>query len=152
MGVEQWVEKIPLGESFSTQTMKGVSVLSSRGVYLGKVAQVRLHTRTFKCAGIVARLRGSGRLVYFGLEYLATFSPQGVILSIEPAYLLLGKRVITSDGKVLGRVKEVHRVNSTNEIKEIIVKAFFRAPRSIPFGDIRSLAQSIILKEQYHAP
>ncbi len=150
MTLEQWSEKSSPSSTFSAQDMRGVSILSSRGVLLGKVAKVQIHLRSFKCMGIIAHLKLSGRLVYFGIDYIKTFSPQGVILSIEPAYLLLRRRVITADGKVLGRVKEVRRIGTTNQIKELVVKALFRAPRIIASEDISSLAQSIILKEQYH--
>jgi sporulation protein YlmC with PRC-barrel domain len=60
-----------------------------------------------------------------------------------------GKRVVTAEGKVLGRVKEIKRSGNSNKVQEIIIKKTFSKEFSIPVNHIEFVAKSVMLKKSY---
>ena len=150
MIVEEWVERTgSYRDTFDVVELHAVSVFSQSGVRLGIVDEVRVRPNSLQWEGIVVNRGAFMSRVYFGRSYITKISPYGVVLSIEPTYLLIGKRVITSDGKVLGKIHGIERADATNEIKNIQVKSLFHKPLLIEASHLKFLGHSIVLKESY---
>ena len=119
MGDYQYVVKKEAGleETANVKRLIGKRVLSEGGSVVGHISEVRLNKSGFNLEGIV--VSSSIGLVYIGKSYFSTISDYSVILNTELGLLVKGKKVLTIDGKVLGRVKQVNRKGNTNEIESI---------------------------------
>ncbi len=152
MVVEEVFDKVtPFDGTISIKKIIGVRVISPNGNAIGRVTQARINPDTKSFEGVVVR-RGFFRKIYIGKTYFEALSPEGIILLIEPSVLLLGEKVITYEGEVIGKVKEVIRVGKTNTIKGVNVHSFLRGTFSVPAEQIKSIAKNILLKESYNAP
>lgn len=139
------------GDTINANKIIGIKVISVSGHKIGRVAQVRINPNTKSFEGIVVR-RGLFRKIYIGRTYFETLSQLGIILVIDPSVLLKGAKVIAYHGEVVGRVREVDRVEKTNAIKSISVHSFLRGDFAVLANQIKSIAKSIILKESYDVP
>lgn len=146
-----------LGRDVPAGDIVGKRVLSRNGYVVGRVSDIVIGPSSLKLEGIVVSrgLRGLWGLLkkplILGREYFQSIKTEAILLNIEPSVLLEGKRVITYDGEVLGRVSEVVRHGKTNAIKDIIVKPFLKRQLHIPLSAIHMINKSIVLKQAYHA-
>lgn len=134
-------------KALKSKELIGLRVLSKSGQVVGKVSELDLERNTLKMLGIVV----SGKVkMYFGRNYFRKISADSVILNIDPSIFLLGKKVFTYDGQLLGRVKEVRRKGHSNDVREIVVKSFLKRRLTIHPAQIYSTANNIILSRNYH--
>lgn len=138
-------EKDPLGMS-SIRKQLGKKVFSKSGDRVGVISDVR-YTKD-KVEGFVVQRRI--KKVFIGREFLSGTSKEGIVLSIDPVTLLIGKKVFDADGKKLGKVSRVERTGSSNELKALVVKKhFFSRGISVPKSHIDVSKKNIILKVAY---
>jgi len=124
----------------------GLRVITASGRKLGTVREVRLsNTRAFE--GIVIKKGTLGRKRYIGKTYIKEVG-KAVLLNIEPATTHEGRTVVSADGKAFGRVIKVNRVEHTNQIQSLLVRRRLHKV-TIPFGQVKLLGKSIILKTNY---
>ena len=123
-------------------------VIASTGLVVGRVAQIRFNTATKTFEGIVTKNLTHNPL-YIGKSYIDKIAHAGVILNIEPSVFLRGRKVISYEGKVLGRVSSVNRKGNRNNVESIIFGAFMRKDEKIPFSAIDKVGKSIIMKKNY---
>jgi len=128
----------------------GKKVLTKSGFILGNVKEVLFDQKSYSIDGIVAQKYPLfSKKIYIGKEYFQSISEKAVILSIEPAILFIGKKVVDSEGKVLGKAKEIIRQDNSNSVKEIVVKKFLRKSIRIKPSDVKLWGKSIILKDSF---
>lgn len=139
-------------ETVDLRKIIGVRVLSEKGLAVGKVSQIRIHPETKSLEGVLVRRGFFRESLFIGRTYFDTLSPEAIILNMEPSILFKGKKAITYDGEVIGKVREVVRVGKTNALKQVVVHSFLRGTFTIPVGDIKALGKTIMLKNSYNAP
>lgn len=136
-------------ETISNSKLLHRRVFSKSGAVVGRVSQVRIDPEKLKVEGIL--IKGSYKKpIYMGRSYIDKVSSEAITLSIDPSILLLGKRVITYEGQILGKVREVSRQQETNEINEIIVGSLLKRPIVLPAASIEVMGKSIILHKRYN--
>ena len=149
--IQEIIEKeAPLEHTLNLKDLIGIRVISKRGKVVGKVSQFRLNANNMEIEGILVSRGIFKKPFYVGKSYLKQISNDAIILNIEPANLLKGIKVVTSDGKILGKVKEVIRKGDTNIVEGIVVSSLFKKRKTIKASFIERLGQSIILKPNYH--
>lgn len=135
-----------LEQTVNLKKLIGKRVLSDGGAIVGYISEVRINSEGFGLEGIV--VSGREGQMYIGKSYFSTLSDYSVILNTDISLLLKRRKVITVDGKVIGRVKEVNRKGTTNEIESLIVQSFWKK-YLIPVGEIKQIGNPILIKERY---
>ncbi len=149
--MEQIIQKDKkFADTLSVAKIIGKRVISPSGFIVGKVLEVRIDNKKYSIEGIFVRNNIHGK-IYFGMSYFKSISTDAVFLLIEPSILLKQKKVLAHDGKFIGKVKTVSRVDETNDVRVLEVKKIFRKPFFIKPRDIDSYGKSIILKKDYDA-
>ena len=149
--IQEIIEKeAPLEYTLNLKDLFGIRVISKRGKVVGNVSQFRINANSMEIEGILVSRGIFKKPFYVGKSYLKQISKDAIILNIEPTNLLKGIKVVTSDGKILGKVKEVIRKGDTNIVEGIVVSSLFKKKKTIRASSIERLGQSIILKQNYH--
>lgn len=139
-------------ETIDLRKVVGVRVLSEKGLRVGRVSQIRIHPESKSLEGVLVRRGLFQESLFIGRSYFDTLSPEAIILNMEPTILLKGKKVVTYDGEVIGKVKEVARTGKTNALKNIAVHSFWRGNFTIPASAIKAFGKTVMLKSDYNAP
>lgn len=139
---------LPFDSTVNISNLIGRKLVSSKGFVVGKINEVKINALNMKIEGVVVK-RGFFRKIYIDKNYIEKISSNSIILSIEPSIFLKGKKVITSEGKVLGGVGEINRIKETNDVESFIVKPFFRKAFVVPFSAVQMMGKSIMLKKSY---
>ena len=139
---------LPIDSTINISNLLGKQLLSSQGFIVGKIKQIRINPSNMKIEGVVVK-RGFFRKIYIDKSYLEKISSESIILAIEPSIFLEGRKVITSEGKVLGEVKEINRIKEANDIESLVVKPFFRKAFIVPFSAVQMIGKTIMLKKSY---
>ena len=147
--MEVFVEKSSaVDETLRIQDLLGKRVLAKSGAVLGRVKAVHFDKKKYCVEGIVVR-KFFKEDKYVCITYINMITPKAVILSIEPATLFEGCRVVSHDGKKVGTAKKVHRVGETNRVASITVgRGWFRTMK-VRYADVEHLGTSIILSKTY---
>src|SRR3989344_1317335 len=121
-----------LDKTINLKKIIGKQVLSKGGKIIGIISQVRINPNNLVLQGILINQGLFARPLYIGKSYFSKLSHDAVILNIEVSVLLKGKRVIDSDGEVIGVVEKV-LINPKNfELVGISIdKGFLRKGLSI---------------------
>lgn len=133
-------------KTVNVKKLIGKNVLSEGGTVVGTIYEVRLSPNGFDMEGIVVSTRVG--MLYIGKSYFSSISDYSVILNTELGLLVKGRRVITVDGKTLGKVKQVNRKGNTNEIDSLLVGTFWKK-YLIPVSAVKQIASSVLLKTKY---
>ena len=147
---EYVTRKEPLDEeTVNIKKLIGKHVLSKGGEVIGRISELRFHPDNFELEGVVVG-RGFDKPIYIGVSYFDHISESSVILNTELSILMSGKRVVTIDGKVIGRVRKINRKGTTNELESIEISRLWKK-YLIPQSEIKQVADSVILKLKYDA-
>ena len=141
----------PLEKTVNLKKLVGKSVLSKGGKIIGKVLEIRINPNNINLEGILVKGHIIRKPIYIGKSYFSRLSEEAVILNIEVSVLIKDKQVIDSEGKIIGRVKEVVRKGTRNDMKGIHVSSFFSKKFFIPESAIEYVNQSVVLKPRYNA-
>ncbi len=150
--MQEITERGDYSETLSVGDFIGAKVITGNGKVIGRVAEIRWDVNEKTIEGILVKRGLFTEPFYIGIDYVKTLSHNSFILGIEPSVLLLGTRVITNDGEVVGYVKEVVRVKNTNNINYLVIKQRFRDAFSIKPSHIAHYGKSIMLKEGVDVP
>jgi len=126
----------------------GKKVISKGGTIVGYVSEVRVSGNNLELQGIVIKRKFQGP-IYIGKSYFSSLSNIAIILNIELNILIKGKKVLTFDGKVLGRVRKVNRKKFTNEIENLVVNSLWRKYLILP-TDIKQIKSTVLVKYKYN--
>lgn len=135
-----------IDKTVNVKKLIGRNVLSEGGTIVGRISEIRLNNSGFDLEGVVVST--SAGMLYIGKSYFSSISDYSVILNTEISLLVRSRRVITSDGKNLGKVKQVNRKGNGNEIESLLVGTFWKK-YMIPVSAIKQIASSVLLKEKY---
>lgn len=140
-----------LDKTINLKKLIGKRVLSKGGKIIGKILEIRISPISLNIEGILVRRNIHKKSMYIGRSYFSRLSQEAVILNIEVSVLIKDKQVIDSKGKIIGKVKEVVRKGTRNDIKGVYVRSLFRRKFFIPESKIAYVNQSVVLKSQYNA-
>lgn len=130
--------------------LPGRKVISRYGNYSGRVIGVYFQGTGITALQILYRFRR----IKISIEYVENFESlhreTSLLLSIEPSYLLIGRLVYDRSGRKLGQVRNISRMESGDEIQELVVRKgrFGRALR-VHAADIETMKKNIILRREY---
>ena len=146
--MEQYIEHAAdFQHTKNAKDLVGLRVLTTSGRKLGTVREVRL-SKTHAFDGVVVKKGLLGRKRYICKTYIKEVSDKAILLSIEPATTHEGRKVVSVDGKVFGKVIKLHRVEYTNQIHSLLVRRRLHKV-TIPFSHVKLLGKSVILKKNY---
>ena len=126
-------------------------VVSLKGFVVGRIKEIKINTKLY-VEGIVVSRGFFKKSLYLGSSYFGKLSEEAIILNVDPFVLFRRMKVLTNEGDVIGRVKNINRKTNDNDIGELIVKARFRKSFNVSADFIKSIGSSIILKSNYSAP
>ncbi len=144
-------------ESFAStiylNNLIGAQVIASNGIVIGTVSHVTLSRKKMQLEGIVVVSRNLFQSsLYIDRTYFQKLSTAAIVLTIEPSVLLKGRKVITFEGQIVGKVTNVKREEQTNEIKTLNVKPKLRKPFTLSPENVKYFGKSIILEEGVDVP
>ena len=141
----------PIESTLNLSHLINKKVISIKGFVVGKVRNVRINTKLV-VEGVVVSRGLFNKPLYIGSSYFGKLSEEAIILTIDPFILFRGMKVLTNEGEVIGKIKEITRKNNTNDMGELVVKSMFRKRFSIDSNYIKTIGSSIILKSNYNVP
>src|SRR3989344_8992758 len=83
-------------------------VVSLKGFVVGRIKKIKINTKLF-VEGIVVSRGIFRKQLYIGSSYLGKLSEEAIILSIDPFVLYDGMKVLTNEGEIMGKVKDITR-------------------------------------------
>ena len=137
-----------ISKTVNFKKLLGARVLSTDGLVVGRVKEIRIDSKSMDLQGIVVSRGIFFQPLYIGRSYFEKVSNDAAILNIDPFVLLKGRNVITLDGKKIGKVNVITRSDDSNDIKSIIVRSLFKE-FNVPADSIKLIGKSIILKLGY---
>ena len=140
-----------LEKTINLKKLIGKRVISKGGKIIGRILEIRISPISLNIEGILVRRNIHKKSMYIGRSYFSRLSQEAVILNIEVSVLIKDKQVIDSKGKIIGKVKEVVRKGTRNDIKGVYVRSLFRRKFFIPESKIAYVNQSVVLKPKYNA-
>ncbi|MDO8508658.1 MAG: PRC-barrel domain-containing protein [Nanoarchaeota archaeon] len=141
-------EDIVRDRTLNLRSLIGARVISSGGLVAGRIKEVRVNPKSMGLQGILISRGIFKKFLYVGKSYFDRISNDAIILNIDPFVFLKGKKVISSDGRVVGRIRDIKRSDETNNIKSIIITTIFRR-FNIPVENVKLLGKSVLLKIDY---
>ncbi|MBI2572388.1 PRC-barrel domain-containing protein [Candidatus Woesearchaeota archaeon] len=131
-----------------TKDIEGKKVIDRSGKEIGVVKAIHIDPITLHVEGITISKGLFNDSDYVGSEYITAITNKAALLSIVPITEYLGKKVFDSKGNELGKVKEIHRTNKTNNVLSITVDRGF-LKQDLVVGDhaIDSIGENIRLNE-----
>lgn len=123
-------------------------VYSNDGIYLGRVRDLHINPDKFSIEGIHIGKGLFSRYAYIGRDYIGKMSRKGVVLSITPLTELVNKKVLDSNGKVVGRVRVIYRNKKTNTLRSMVVeRGVFKKNLLVNRNMISDIGEKIVLKK-----
>lgn len=139
-------------ETFDLSDLISTKIISKDGKMIGKVSKVLLNPKKLSLEGILIRQGVFKKPIYIGISYFDRLSKDSIILKISPSVLLKRKKVLDSEGKVIGKVKSIERKGNSNEISELIISSPLKKKFPIKMSNIKFIGKTIILKSNYNVP
>lgn len=131
--------------SVKSSSYLGKKVFSKFGQYVGRVYDVVLE----KGFMVGVMIKGKKRL-FIGVEFFDSQFDKGIMLSIDPVTLIIGKKVYDSVGKLVGKVVDVDRNTASNTFHALIVKkGLFFKPFIIPASDVVESKHNVLLNKSF---
>ncbi len=129
----------------------GKEAVDPDGEILGIVMKLHIDKESKRLLGITIDKGFMKPDLFIGMHYIKNFGVDAVFLNRIPVTKFKGLDVITSDGKLIGKVKDVNA--KRHNVQEIIVarkgvnlrKQWF----VIAASDIEEIGESVVLKKGY---
>ena len=126
----------------------GKEAIGPDGAVLGVVTKVHIDKKTKKIVGITIDMGILKPDLYVGVDHIKNFGEDAVLLKKVPIHKYRGFKVLTAEGRVLGKV--IKMVADDTHIKEFIIKnKEFLEPVKVKYNDIKDIGESIILKKNF---
>jgi sporulation protein YlmC with PRC-barrel domain len=137
---------LPISETIPETAVLGRKVLGKNGEKIGDVAGLYIDPKKLNIEGIRVDKGVFKFDHYIGNNYIETISDKGVILNITPLDEFVGKRVIDSAGKELGKVKQIKRIGPTNEpISFVISRGIGKDDLVLKEDQVKEMGEAIML-------
>lgn len=126
----------------------GKKVLTPSGEEIGKVGDLYMNPDTLEVEYIKISKGLFSRDYYVHRRYISAVSDESAMLSVVPVEEFKGKKVFGSEGKEVGSVKEVNRLEGTNTLVSLVVdRGIGHKELHIAENDISSLGENVVLSE-----
>ncbi|MFW6013730.1 MAG: PRC-barrel domain-containing protein [Candidatus Nanoarchaeia archaeon] len=135
-----------LEKEFKLKVIIGKRVIANDGQELGKVKDVII--KDLSVIGVIFS-RHLGLKYFVDRSHIYSLTPEAVILKIKPYTSLLGLQVLDKNGRILGKVKDVKREDTSNNIKDFTVKVGFFKKATFKASDIDIISDRLILNKEY---
>lgn len=145
-------EEVNFEKTLDLRKILGSRILSKNGIVVGRIKQVRLNPETEKVEGVIVSRGWFRQNMYIEKSFFDRLSYDAIILNVDPVIMLKGRKIVTSEGEVIGKVKQVDRKGNTNDAENITTHSFLRGTFIIPASYVKYVGQSIILKPTYNVP
>lgn len=146
------VEKnISLDKTINIAKVLGKNILSNGGGIIGRVSEIRVDPDSLEIEGVLVKRSFFKKPLFIGRSYFSRLSHEAIILDIEPSILIKGRKVMVSNGKVIGKVVEVVTKGNSNDLQILVVRSLFSRKFTIPPSAIKSLGKTIMLNPKYDA-
>lgn len=135
-------------EITTSDDILGKDAVDPDGTILGVVTKIHIGKEDKKVTGITIDMGFTKPDLYVGADYIKQFGVDAILLNKVPADKFKGLKVMTAEGKQIGKVKDVV-IGKTN-VKEFIVSSnrMFGKDMTISLKDIKEIGDKIILKEK----
>ena len=126
----------------------GKDVIDPDGTNLGLITQVHIDRNKMCMTGITIDMGLLKPDLYIGVNYLRHIGPDAILLNKVPTEKFKGLTVLSEEGKIIGKVKDI--ILEGKNVKEFIIKGkgFFEKGISIGYTDIKEIGDKIILKAE----
>jgi sporulation protein YlmC with PRC-barrel domain len=128
----------------------GRKVFAKTGEEIGVVKELFINPKNFSVKAINV-YKGPFKFEhYIGREYIENFGTDGIILNIIPLEDIVGKKVIDSDGREIGKVKGFDKLELTNKMLSLIISPgvtkdnFVIGPK-----EIKRIEKSVMLNKSF---
>jgi len=143
-------EIVELNKSFNSglkvNELEGKKVMGANGKEVGKIIQIRLDHDSLNFDGIEMDRGFFGHDTFIGKDYIESLSDTGAVLNMNPAKDYKGMHIMDSNGKEVGKVKEIRTDHSTNNISAIVVSTGIMSNDAVfSKSDIEGVGKTFIL-------
>lgn len=150
MAISHYIDSIirkdsPMEKTTNLKTLINSRVISKTGSVVGRVRSIHINPINLGLEGICVDRSLGKKDVYLGSSYIDRATNEGIILTIEPSILLVGKRVLDKNGKGIGLVKSINRKNHTNEVQSVVVSSLFKKDFVIPWNFINQTTHVLVI-------
>lgn len=130
--------------------LKGKKVMALNGKEVGKIMEIRLDANSLNLDGIEMDRGFFGLDTFIGRNYIESLSLDGAVLNMTPVSDYKGLQVFDSNGKEVGKVKEIRTKGRTNTISAIVVgTGMFNNDAVFSKSDVKSVGTSIMLTKAF---
>ncbi len=137
---------LPISATIPDTAVLGRKVLAKNGEKIGDVAGLYIDPKNLTIEGIRVDKGVFKFDHYIGNNFIETISDEGVILNITPLDEFVGKKVVDSAGKELGKVKQIKRIGPTNEpLSFVIGRGIGRDDLVIREDKVKEMGESVML-------
>lgn len=113
-----------LTKYWSGQQFVGIPVVDSKGNDCGKIQSLCIDPKTFSVSGIIAKKRMSSEY-FISVTYFETLSESSLRLNSVP--IKPNDKVVSIDGKNVGKVIKINLNPETNKIESLEIKSRFKS-------------------------
>ena len=141
-------------ENITSDDILGKEAVDPDGTVLGTVVKLHVSNKTKQVIGITVDMGFLKPDLFIGIDYVKYFGVDAVLLNTVPTMKIKGMKVMLSNGKEIGTVKEVKLFRK--RVKEIIVtthKSLMSHKHiTISAKQIYKIGGSVVLKDTYKPP
>lgn len=133
-------------DGYKISEIIGREVIAKNAEVVGKIIDIVFLNH--ELMGVLVK-RGFSKY-YVDKMYFAEYTPDAILLNVDPVLLLRGKIVFDNRGKKLGRVKEVLRDSDLNDFSSLLIKGgMFSKSFQVPKKDVEIQQRNVILNRSY---
>jgi sporulation protein YlmC with PRC-barrel domain len=136
-------------EIITSDDILGKDAVDPDGSVLGGVTKVHVDRKKMKIVGITIDMGIMKPDLYIGINHVKSFGDDAVLLKKVPAPKFKGIKVLTAEGKVLGKVIDMVIHNSTIKEFTITNRRILGKRLGIKYSEIKEIGDSIILKKGF---
>lgn len=134
-------------EITTSDDILGKNAIDPDGSVLGIVTKIHIGKQDKKVTGITIDMGFTKPDLYVGVDNVKEFGIDAVLLNKVPSEKFTGLKVVTSEGKQVGKVKSV--VLGKTNVKEFVISSnkILGKDKAISLKQIKQIGDQIVLKE-----
>ena len=138
-----------MSKIITSDDILGKEAVDSQGSIIGVITKLHIDKESMKITGITVDMGFMKPDLFIGASHIRHFGIDAILLKRVPADKFKGLKVITFDGKIIGKVKNV--ILERTKVKEFEISGpkIFNKSFLIKYKDIKEIGDKIILKEKY---
>jgi len=136
-------------EIITSDEILGKEAIDPHGFILGVVTKVHIDKKDKKVIGITIDMGFMKPDLFIGINYVKQFGIDAVFLKKVPSPKFQGMDVLSEDGDILGKIKNI--VMDKKNIKEFEIsgKKLLDKKFNVKYSDIKEVGDNVILKKEY---